>query len=155
MVIKRRTTAKSKSADFSKQVRQLETCLKQDQLRLEKIYPKVLTDIDKSIKQTTMQLKKLKAKSKPAKTAKKSISSTKVKPVNTTALEKQLEILKAEKLVLQVGHKKLLAQKKAQQKFEKIWAKKSVKPKKTRKKSHLKKLTAKSISHPDDLPDLR
>ncbi len=56
-------------------------------------------------------------------------------------------------MVLQAGHKKLLAQKKAQQQFEKAWIKKSVKPKKSQKKpqSAQKEQITESVFHQNDL----
>ncbi len=135
MVIKRATTSKAKVTGFSAQIQQLETCWTQDQSKLEKIYPKVQADIDKAIKNAVHELKKSKGKSKATKATKSTAHSTKVKPADLAALKKKLDSLKAEKALITSSHKKLLAQKKILQQFEKVWAKKSRATKKTRKQS--------------------
>ncbi len=79
MAIKGAITKKGKSAGFSAQIHQLEAYLTQGYAKLEKIYPKVLADIDKAISRASQEWKKSKEKSKSVKRAK---TSTKVKPVN-------------------------------------------------------------------------
>jgi hypothetical protein len=134
MAIKRAITTNSKSAGFSKQILILQNCQAQDRVQLEKIYPKVLADIDKAISRVTQEQKKSKAKTKPAKGTKGAARLAKAKPANLASLEKQLDGLKAERALIVSGHKKLLAQKKALQQFEKAWAKKSSATQKNRKK---------------------
>ncbi len=135
MATKRATTSKAKASGFSAQIRQLETCRTQDQAKLEKIYPKVLADIDKAIKNAVQELKKTQGKSKTTKATKSTARATKIKLADLAALKKKLDSLKAEKSLITSSHKKLLAQKKVLQQFEKEWAKKSRVTKKPRKLS--------------------
>ncbi len=135
MATKRATTSKAKATGISTQIRQLETCQIQDQAKLEKIYPKVLADLDKAIKNAAQELKKTQGKSKTTKATKSTARSTKIKPADLAALKKKLDSLKAEKVLITSSHKKLLAQKKILQQFEKDWTKKSRAAKKPRKLS--------------------
>ena len=152
MAIKRATMTKSKSAGFSKQIHILQNCLAQDLVQLEKIYPKVLADIDKAISGVKQEQKKSKAKAKPTKATKGAIRQAKAKPTNLASLEKQLDSLKSERTIIVSGHKKLLAQKKALQKFEKAWAKKSSATKKNRKK--VKSVRKQKTAEPSFLQNL-
>src|ERR1700738_2688600 len=100
MATKRATTSKAKATGFSAQIRQLETCWTQDQAKLEKIYPKILADIDKAIKNADQELIKTKGKSKTAKVTKSNARSTKINQAYLATLEKKLDSLKTEKALI-------------------------------------------------------
>ncbi len=152
MATKRAITSKAKATGFSAQIRQLETCWTQDQAKLEKIYPKVLADIDKAIKNAVQELKKTQGKSKTTKATKSTARSAKIKPADLAALKKKLDSLKAEKALITSSHKKLLAQKKILQQFDKAWAKKLSATKKTLKQP--KSIQKKKIAEPSFIQNL-
>jgi hypothetical protein len=141
--VKRTATPKAKTSGFSVQVRALESCLAADHAKLQKVYPKVLSDVEKAISHKAQELKKAKLKVKPAKGSKTAANSlkTKANAAGIVILEKGLDALKHEKSSLQAGHKKFVALHKAKQQVEKIWVKTASKlTKKTKPKAKKKVL---------------
>lgn len=107
----------SKKSSFSAAINELESCIASDQDKLLKVYPKSLADIEKAIVQATKELKN-------AKSSKLSITKGRQPKVDPTALLVQkLDDLKNEKASLQTGFKKLKAQQKLLNTFEKSWIK--------------------------------
>ena len=141
---KRTSTPKAKTSGFSVQVRALESCLAADHAKLQKIYPKVLSDVDKAIARKTQELKKAKSKAKPSKGGKTPANVLKAKTAELTTLEKALDALKVEKSSLQTGHKKFTALHKANQQVEKIWVKNASKLAKKTKPQAKKKILQKA-----------
>jgi hypothetical protein len=120
---KSKKTRKPKSTSFTSQIQALEKCLSQDYESLGKVYPKLITEIDKVIIQATKELTKAKQKSKTVQGAKVG-RSTKVKSTGVEAIEKELRNLIADRAELSEANKKHLALKKELQRFEKAWSKK-------------------------------
>jgi hypothetical protein len=125
MATKHRVTKKGKSSPFTAQISSIQSSIDQDLVKLARYYPKVLGDVDRSIKTVTLALKKA-TKSKPAgrgKTKAGKMLPGKLKSSASIALEKKLRNLKAEKFGIQASFKKFLGQQKVLEQYERKWTK--------------------------------
>lgn len=123
MATKRSNPKRSKTLSFISQVKSLQSCIRQDVSKLAKCYPRVLTDVDKSIKTVTLALKKAKTGTMGKKnTARSKLAIAKARS-RATALQRQLNGLRSEKLAIQASMRKFSGQRNALQQLEKAWPK--------------------------------
>lgn len=132
----KKSTAKSKS--ITQELAQLQACIESDQVKINKLYEKMIAANEKSIMAVVKKLDKAKQVSAKAKAAQgKKVAKSGASEVVT--FQKELDLLKVEKSTLENAYKKFTASLKAAKEFEKTWAKKvSAKPKSKAKKKVVK-----------------
>lgn len=120
---KRSHSKRGKTLSFISQVKSLQSCVRQDLTKLAKCYPKVLTDVDRAIKNVTMALKKAKTNTiGKKKTVRSKLAVGKARST-AMSLQKQLTGLRSEKLAIQASMRKFSGQRNALQQLEKAWPK--------------------------------
>ncbi|CAN5431940.1 hypothetical protein BH10PSE19_BH10PSE19_08770 [soil metagenome] len=149
MIKKKTAPKKAKTPSMNAEIQSLHACIEKDQNNLVKAYDKNLAKVAKSIAGTTVALKKEKAKQKTAKSKPgKTRATTKVVDATGVAkLQQELVSLKEQHATLSSGQKKLSAQQKILQRFEKDWMKQTktaTKAKKTTKSATKKNSKTKS-----------
>lgn len=117
---------------------QLHACIESDQIKINKLYEKMIAANEKSIMAVVKKLDKAKQVSAKTKaTQGKKVAKSGASEAN--AFQEELDILKVEKSMLENGYKRFTASLKAAKEFEKAWAKKvSAKPKSKVKKKTVK-----------------
>lgn len=126
-MVKKAKSQSQKTSQWAQPIHQLEGCIREDYVRLEKAYPKAISAAEKEVARLTKVLQK-------AKTVKSAVKSKRSKQVPLNPLlDKNLAQLKEEVAVLKAGFKKFKAKKKLWQQFEKHWVKKLKTARKTKK----------------------
>lgn len=121
--LKRSHSKRVKNLSFISQVKSLQSCVRQDLTKLAKCYPKVLTDVDRAIKNVTLALKKAKTNTTGKhKTVRNKLAVARARST-AMGLQKQLNGLRSEKLAIQVSMRKFSGQRNALQQLEKAWPK--------------------------------
>jgi hypothetical protein len=127
-----------KPKSMTQELIQLHACIESDQVKINKLYEKMIAINEKSVMAVVKKLDKAKQVSAKAKAPQeKKVTKSGVSEVN--AFQKELDLLKVEKSKLENGYRKFTASLKAAKEFEKAWAKKvSAKPKSKVKKKTVK-----------------
>lgn len=120
----KKVKSSSKTSVWRQPIAQLEACIQADYAKLEKAYPKAIASAEKEVARLTKALK-------PVKSAKSQRSpSSKAKSVANDVAE-----LKATVTTLKADFKKIKAQQKLVQQFEKQWVKELSTTRKAKKRT--------------------